>query len=86
MQKLSVGETRRRVCTWPVGFETERWTTLPGWIAAIEEGRLFPGVRPCPPSFTIRERAERAAATLCALAFSADLIEAQAFEGAALAA
>jgi hypothetical protein len=86
MRGLSVGQTRQRVCTWPIGFETERWTTLPGWVAAIEEGRLFPGVRPCPPSFTIRERAERAAATLCALALSADLIEVQAFEGAALAA
>ncbi len=86
MRRLSVGATRQRVCTWPIGFETERWTTLPGWIAAVEEGRLFPAVRPCPSSFTIRERAERAAATLCALALSADLIEAQAFEGAALAA
>lgn len=86
MQRLSVGDTRRRVCTWPVGFETERWTTLPSWISAIEEGRLFPGVRPCPPTFTIRERAERAAATLCALALSPDFIEAQAFEGGALAA
>jgi len=55
-------------------------------VAAIEEGRLFPGVRLCPRSFTIRERAERAAATLCALALSTDLIEAQVFEGAALAA
>lgn len=86
MRRLSVGETRQRVCTWPIGFETERWTTLPGWVAAIEEGRLFPGVRACPPSFTIRERAERAAATLCALAISADLLEVQVFEGAALAA
>lgn len=86
MQRLSVGETRQRVCTWPIGFETERWTTLPSWIAAIEKGRLFPGVRACPPSFTDRERAERAAATLCALALSAGLIEAQAFDGAALAA
>ncbi len=86
MRRLSMGETRQRVCTWPIGFETERWTTLPSWIAAIEEGRLFPEVRPCPPTFTVRERAERAAATLCALALSADLIEAQAFEGAALAA
>lgn len=86
MQRLSVGETRRRICPWRSGFETERWTTLPGWVAAIEQGRLFPGVRPCPPTFTIRDRAERAAATLCALALSAGLIDAQVFEGAALAA
>ena len=86
MRRLSMGETRQRVCTWPIGFEMERWTTLPSWLAAIEEGRLFAGVRPCPPTFTTRERAERAAATLCALALSTDLIEAQAFDGAALAA
>ncbi len=86
MRRLPLGETRQRVCTWPIGFETERWTTLPSWVAAIEQGRLFPGVRPCPPSFTVRERAERAAATLCALALGAGSIEAQAFEGAALAA
>jgi len=86
MRRLSVGETRRRVCTWRIGFETDRWTTLPGWVAAVEDGRLFPGVRACPPSFTVRERAERAAATLCALALSGGLIEAQVFEGAALAA
>lgn len=86
MQRLSVGETRRRVCAWPIGFETERWTTLPGWVAAIEQGRLFPAVRPCPPTFSSRDRAERAAATLCALALSAGLIEAQVFEGAGLAA
>lgn len=84
--RLPLGETRRRVCTWPIGFETERWSTLLGWVAAIKDGRLFPGVRPCPPSFTVRERAERAAATLCVLALGADLIEAQVFEGAALAA
>jgi len=86
IRRLPLGETRRRVCTWPIGFETERWSTLLGWVAAIKDGRLFPGVRPCPPSFTVRERAERAAATLCALALGADLIEAQVFEGAALAA
>jgi hypothetical protein len=85
-QGLSLGETRRRVCTWPIGFETERWTTLPGWVAAIEQGRLFPEVRACPPSFTVRERAERAAATLCGQALGLGSIEAQAFEGAALAA
>ncbi len=86
MRGLSVGETRRRVCSWRVGFEPERWTTLTGWVAVIEQGRLFVPVRPCPPSFSLRERAERAAATLCGLALSAGSLEAQAFEGAALAA
>lgn len=86
MQRLSLGETRRRVCAWRLALEPERWTTLPGWVAAIEQGRLFAQVRPCPPTFTVRDRAERAAATLCALALGQRAIEEQAFEGGALAA
>jgi hypothetical protein len=86
MQGLSLDETRARVCAWRLGFDPERWTTLPTWVAAIEQGRLFVQVRPCPASFTIRERAERAAATLCSLAPDAALLDEQAFAGAALAA
>jgi len=86
MQRLSLGETRRRVCAWRFGFDPERWTTLPTWLAAIEQGRLFVQVRPCPPTFTGRERAERAAATLCGLALSAGTLDEQVFEGAARAA
>jgi hypothetical protein len=41
MLGLSLRETRRRVCPWRAGFETERWTTLPGWLSAIEQGRLL---------------------------------------------
>jgi hypothetical protein len=86
MRGLSVGETRRRVCPFRAGFETERWTTLLGWIAAIEQGRLLSQVRPSPPGFSQRARAERAAATLSALALGAGSLEARAFAGAALAA
>lgn len=86
MQRLSVGETRWRVCAWRFGFDPERWTTLSIWVAAIEQGRLFAQVRPCPATFSVRERAERAAATLCGLALEAGTLEEQAFEGAALAA
>lgn len=86
MRGLSLGETRRRVCPWRAGFETERWTTLPGWLTAIAEGRLLSEVRPSPPSFSLREQAERAAATLCALSLEGGSLEAQAFAGAALAA
>lgn len=86
MLGLSLGETRARVCPWRSGFETERWTTLPGWLSAIEQGRLLPRVRPSPAGASRRRRAERAAATLCGLALRTDGIEAQAFEGAALAA
>ena len=86
MRGLTLGKTRRRVCTWRTSFEPERWTTLGGWVAAIEQGRLFPAVRPSPASFPLRRCAERAAATLCGLSLEAGSLEAQAFEGAALAA
>jgi hypothetical protein len=86
LRGVSVEETRRQVCAWRLGFAPERWTTLPTWVAAIEQGTLFTHVRPCPTSFTIRERAERAAATLCSLAFNTGSLEERAFEGAALAA
>lgn len=86
LRGLSIGETRRRVCTWPVGFETARWTTLRTWVVAIDQGRLFPRVRAAPPAASLRSRAARAAATLSAVALSGVGIEAQVFEGAALAA
>jgi hypothetical protein len=86
MQRLSIAETRQRICTWRVSFEKERWTTLPSWVAAIAEGRLFARVRPSPAQASLRRRAERAAATLCSLALTTLDLEAQVFEGAALAA
>jgi hypothetical protein len=86
MHRLSLAETRRRVCTSRIGFELERWTTFSTWLAAIEQGRLFAQVRPSPVAFSARERAERAAATLSCLAFTAGTLDEQVFEGAALAA
>jgi hypothetical protein len=86
LQRLSMGATRRRVCAWRVSVDSERWTTLPGWVAAIQQGRLFTGIRPCPTAFTARDCAERAAATLCSLAITAGPLDAQAFDGAAHAA
>lgn len=86
LRGLSIKETRWRVCTWRVGFETTRWTTLSIWIAAVGLGRLFPRVRPTAPGASLRKRAERAATTLCALALCGGGVEVQAFEGAALAA
>ncbi len=85
VERLSLGETRRRVCPWR-SFVTEQWTTLPGWIAAIEQGRLLSQVRPLPEGLPLRARAERAATTLCALALGQGSLAAQAFEGAARAA
>jgi hypothetical protein len=43
-------------------------------------------VRPSPPNFSLREQAERAAATLCGLSLGGGAPEAQVFQGAALAA
>jgi hypothetical protein len=86
LDRLTVAETRRRICPWRAGFEAERWTTLGSWIVAIEQGRLLSRVRPCPPGFSLQARAERAAATLCALSLSPGSLGARAFEGAALAA
>lgn len=86
VQRLSQGQTRLRVCAWRVGFEPDRWTTLARWVTSVEQGRLFKSVRPFPPVFAVRDRAERVATTLCGLAVGADSLEAQAFEGAALAA
>lgn len=86
LQGLSLGETRRRVCVWISSFEPERWSTLLTWVVAIQQGRLFAQVRPCPPDFTMRERAGRAAATVCSLALRSGALDERVFEGAALAA
>lgn len=86
LEGLSSGQTRLRVCAWRVGFETDRWSTLASWVGSVEQGTLFTRVRPCPPAFTIRDRAERIAAALCSLAIGAESRAAQAFEGGALAA
>lgn len=40
------------------------WVTLRRWADAVRAGRLLPEVRRCPPGFTRRQVAERAAATL----------------------
>lgn len=86
LQRLSIRETRFRVCAWRHGFERERWSTLHAWLAAIEHGRIFKLVRPSPQSFAAQDRAERAAATLCSFALAPGSLDEQAFEGAALAA
>lgn len=83
---MSLGQTRHQVCAWRLSFAPERWTTLSTWVAAIQHGRLFTRVRPSPSSFTLRERAGRAAATLSGLALDTGSLGGRAFEGAALAA
>ena len=44
------------------------WITLRRWLAALGHGSLFAQVRAAPAEFTARQRAERAALTLAALA------------------
>jgi hypothetical protein len=85
----SIGETRERVCTWPLGFELNRWATLRQWVVAVGTGRLLPRVvawRPWPGRLSLRAGAERAAACLCSLAQGMATLAARAFAGAALAA
>lgn len=62
-------QVRERVSPWRVvGAAAARgWATLRRWAAAVRRGVLFAGVRACPPRFTAREVAERAASTLSAL-------------------
>lgn len=65
---LPVREVRRRVSSWQVVGATAAsgWATLRRWVAAARRGELFAAVRPSPPHFTMRQVAQRAAATLCA--------------------
>ena len=78
-------EAAARVGCW--GRGASAWRTLRRWIGAIDDGRLFRGVRASPPGWRPRQRAERAAMTLASLvpATASDLGD-KVFEGAALAA
>jgi hypothetical protein len=44
------------------------WITLRRWAADARRGRLFATSRASPEGFTLRQHAERTAASLCALA------------------
>jgi hypothetical protein len=67
---LSAAEVRELVSPWMrVGATAARtWASLRRWARAVREARLFDFVRPCPPSFTLRQVAARAAQTLAASA------------------
>jgi hypothetical protein len=86
LQRASLSETRQRVCAWRLTLQPERWTTFAMWVKAIDQGRLFTPVRPSPERFTTRQRAERAAATLCGLSLVHGTLDEQAFAGAEQAA
>jgi hypothetical protein len=63
-------EVRRHTSPWRIVGEAAvtGWATLRRWIAALGRGTLFAQVRAAPATFTARQRAERAALTLAALA------------------
>jgi hypothetical protein len=88
---VSPSEVRRRTSPWAIVGATAAagWATLRRWVAAVRDRRLLPEVRACPTDFTDRQMAERAAATMAALAppaLATVSIAARAFVGAARAA
>lgn len=83
-------QVRRAVCAWQVSFESPgQWNTVSKWLQAISEKRLYPQVRTWPPTFGLRQKAERVATTLLSYAPSSRGpmgLEEQVFVGAGLAA
>lgn len=80
-------DVRRRVSPWSASFEADTWVTVRRWLRAIDQGRLFPSIRASPVAFSLRQRAERAAMTLIAMApAAAEVPEAAVMAGAAQAA
>ncbi len=61
---VTAAVTAARIGSWARGAGA--WRTLRRWLTAIEAGRLFPGVRGAPPSWSPRQRAERAAMSVAA--------------------
>jgi hypothetical protein len=86
----SVQRVRDAICAWAVSFESPgQWNTLGKWVAAVTEKRLYPQVRPWPPGFRLRQKAERVATTLLTyapMALSEQSLQEQVFAGAGLAA
>lgn len=91
IRRQAVQQVRQAVCAWPVSFESpQQWNTLGKWLRAVSEQRLYNWVRPWPPSYVPRQRAERVASTLLSYALTvavdSNTLEEQVFMGAALAA
>jgi len=85
----SIGETRQRVCTWTLGFDLNRWSTLRQWVTAVGAGKLLPRIvawRQWPERVGLRAGAERVAACLYSLEAGTGTLVEQVFAGAALAA
>ncbi len=88
LMRLSVAEVRARISPWKIlgASAPQRWQTLRRWAQAVRAQTLFACVRKCPEHFTLKQIAERAAATLASLSQRAESaldLAAQAFSGAA---
>lgn len=67
---LPAKAVRDRISPWPVVGATaaRTWVQLMRWVQAVQTGTLFATLRPCPPEFTRRQVAERAAMAAAAQA------------------
>jgi hypothetical protein len=88
LSSIAATEVRRRVSPWSIVGATSAatWASLRRWIRAVRDGRIFASVRRCPVGWRPRQVAERAAATLAALAIPSDRdppLHHQAWHGAA---
>ena len=70
VERATPADVRRRTSPWAIVGDAavSGWATLRRWIHAVRTGALLPKVRQTPADFTDRQVAERAAATLAALA------------------
>ena len=84
--RATAGEVAACVGLWGQGAGA--WRTVRRWLGAIEDGRLFHGIRSSPSGWPPRRRAERAAMTLVARAVLPETTseEARVFAGAAVSA
>lgn len=82
----AASEVAARIGVW--GHGPGAWRTVRRWLTAVEDGRLFHGIRSSPRGWPPRRRAERVAMTLVALAVLPETTpeEARVFAGAAVAA
>jgi hypothetical protein len=72
--KKPAAQVRRDVSPWRIVGATAAatWSTLLRWAKAVRAGKLFGIVRRCPGDWTLRQVAERAAATLASYAAAPD--------------
>lgn len=75
-----------RIGVW--GHGPGAWRTVRRWLGAVEDGRLFHGIRSSPSGWPPRRRAERAAMTLVARSVLPETTseEMRVFAGSAIAA